>query len=56
MQFTLYIFVFSGIHPYKECIETERQKLFFFVICLPGATEVLRKAGRTPGKQLIKRI
>lgn len=49
---TLYIF-FPGIHPYKELIGAEGQNLFFFVICLPGATEVLRKAGRTPGKQLI---
>lgn len=46
MHFALYIFVFffSVIHSYKELIGAEGQKLFFFVVCLPRATEVLRKA------------
>lgn len=39
----IYLF-FSVIHPYKELIGAEGQKLFFFVVCLPRATEVLRKA------------
>lgn len=44
LHFLYLFFFFSVIHSYKELIRAEGQKLFFFVVCLPRATEVLRKA------------